>query len=49
MTQTRIVLSPKYKDRAEQILVETGIESLSQLFSIFLVSYGDRLIASIKG
>lgn len=49
MSQTRIVLAPKHKVKAEEILSQTGIESLSQLFSIFLVNYGDKLIANIKG
>ena len=49
MSQTRIVLAPKHKMKVEEILTQTGIESLSQLFSIFLVVYGDKLVSGIKG
>lgn len=49
MTQTRIVLPIKYKPKAEEILEQTGIESLSQLFTIFIVNYGDLLVINIKG
>jgi hypothetical protein len=49
MTQTRIVLPNKYKPKAQEILDQTGIESLSQLFIIFLVNYGDQLKINIKG
>ena len=49
MSQTRIVLPAKYKPKAQEILEQTGIESLSQLFIIFLVNYGDQLKVNIKG
>lgn len=49
MTQTRIVLPAKYKPKAQEILEQTGIESLSQLFAIFIVNYGDQLVINIKG
>ncbi|NJL62278.1 MAG: hypothetical protein HC903_11120 [Methylacidiphilales bacterium] len=48
MTQTRIVLNPKHKDKAEEILQTTGIDNLSQLFSIFVVNFGDCLINKLK-
>jgi hypothetical protein len=44
MTQTRIVLNPKYKPKAEEILEATGIDNLSQLFTLLLVNYGDCLV-----
>jgi hypothetical protein len=49
MSQTRIVLPVKYKPKAQEILDQTGIESLSQLFTIFIVNYGDKLVTNIKG
>ncbi|MBW4565922.1 MAG: hypothetical protein KME32_33545 [Mojavia pulchra JT2-VF2] len=49
MTQTRIVLDPQHKPKAELILQQTGITTLSQLFSILLVCYGDHLIAGLRG
>lgn len=49
MSQTRIVLPGKYKPKAQEILDQTGIESLSQLFIIFLVNYGEQLKVNIKG
>jgi hypothetical protein len=48
MKQTRIVLNPKFKRKAEEVLELTGIESLSQLFTLFLVNYSDTLIANLK-
>jgi hypothetical protein len=48
MTQTRIVLNPKYKDKAQEILEVTGIDSLSQLFTLLLANYGDVLVRSLK-
>jgi hypothetical protein len=46
--QIRIVLNPKYKPKAEEILAATGLDNFSQLFSVLLVNYGDRLIAALK-
>jgi hypothetical protein len=48
MSQTRIVLNPKHKPKADEILQETGIETMSQLFTILLVNYGERLVKSLK-
>jgi len=48
MTQTRIVLNPKYKPKAEEILEATGIDNLSQLFTLLLVNYGDCLVNCLK-
>ncbi|BAY78373.1 hypothetical protein NIES25_48470 [Nostoc linckia NIES-25] len=48
MAQTRIVLDPKHKPKADQIMEETGISTLSQLFSILLVCYGDHLVNALK-
>lgn len=48
MTQTRIVLNPKHKGKADEILEQTGIDNLSQLFSIFVVNFGDCLIKKLK-
>ncbi len=48
MPQTRIVLNPKHQPKAEEILERTGIDNFSQLFSIFLVNYGDCLIQRLK-
>ena len=48
MTQTRIVLETKHKPRADRIMEQTGISTLSQLFSILLVCYGDHLVNSMK-
>lgn len=48
MTQTRIVLNPKYKDKAQEILEVTGIDSLSQLFTLLLANYGDVLVKALK-
>jgi len=47
-TQIRIVLNPKYKPKADEVLAATGLDNLSQLFSVLLVNYGDRLIAAFK-
>jgi hypothetical protein len=46
MTNTRIVLSQKYKPLADELLSVTGIDSLSNLFVIFLTRYGSHLKAS---
>ena len=46
MTTTRIALSPKYKPLADELLSVTGIDSLSNLFVIFLTRYGSHLRAS---
>ena len=46
--QVRIVLNPKYKSKAEEVLAVTGLENFSQLFTVFLVNYSDRLIATFK-
>lgn len=48
MSQIRIVLDPKYKPKAEQILEQTGISTLSQLFTLLLVNYGDNLVNALK-
>jgi hypothetical protein len=48
MAQTRIVLNPKHQPKAQEILEVTGIDNLSQLFSIFVVNYGDCLIRRLK-
>jgi hypothetical protein len=48
MTQTRIVLNPKHRLKADEILQQTGIDNLSQLFSIFIVNFGDRLVKKLK-
>ncbi|MUH00638.1 hypothetical protein F7734_53570 [Scytonema sp. UIC 10036] len=48
MAQTRIVLDPKYKPKAEAILEQTGISTLSQLFTLLLVNYGDNLVNALK-
>lgn len=48
MAQTRIVLNPKYKPLAEEILEVTGIDNLSQLFTLLLVNYGDCLVNCLK-
>jgi hypothetical protein len=42
------VLNPKYKVKAEAVLAATGLENFSQLFSVLLVNYSDRLIAAFK-
>lgn len=49
MKQTRIVLNSKHKPKAEEILQTTGIDSLSQLFALLLVNYGDALVNALKG
>jgi hypothetical protein len=48
MTQTRIVLNPKHKPKADEILQETGISNFSELFGILLTCYGEKLINSLK-
>ncbi|AFY43652.1 hypothetical protein [Nostoc sp. PCC 7107] len=47
-SQTRIVLDPKHKPKAEEIMAATGINTYSQLFSILLVCYGDHLVSALK-
>ncbi len=49
MAQKRIVLNPKYTDKADAILAQTGIENCSQLFSILLVNFGEDLVKRLKG
>ncbi len=46
--QTRIVLDNDDRPKAEQILEATGIKTFSQLFSIFLINYGDHLVNALK-
>lgn len=46
--QTRIVLDQSDRPKAEQILEATGIKTFSQLFSIFLINYGDHLVTALK-
>jgi hypothetical protein len=46
--QTRIVLDADDRPKAEAILEVTGIKTFSQLFSIFLINYGDHLVNALK-
>lgn len=46
--QKRVVLAPELISKANDICQETGISSHSQLFSLLLKNYGDRLIAALK-
>jgi hypothetical protein len=46
--QTRIVLDADDRPKAESILESTGIKTFSQLFSIFLINYGDHLVTALK-
>jgi hypothetical protein len=46
--QTRVVLDETERPKAEQILEQTGIKTFSQLFSIFIVNYGDHLVSALK-
>jgi hypothetical protein len=46
--QTRIVLDQDDRPKAEAILEVTGIKTFSQLFSIFLINYGDHLVSALK-
>ncbi|HEY9650929.1 MAG TPA: hypothetical protein V6C95_09715 [Coleofasciculaceae cyanobacterium] len=46
--QTRVVLDETERPKAEQILEQTGIKTFSQLFSIFIVNYGDHLVNALK-
>lgn len=46
--QTRIVLDADDRPKAEEILEATGIKTFSQLFSIFLINYGDHLVSALK-
>jgi len=41
----RIVLNHKYRSKAEAVLEATGIDNLSQLFTLLLVHYGDRFFS----
>jgi hypothetical protein len=43
MAQTRIVVNPKVKVVAEDLMEVTGIDSLSNLFSILVTRYGSHL------
>jgi hypothetical protein len=47
-SQTRVVLDSDDRPKAEQILEQTGIKNFSQLFSIFIVNYGDHLVNALK-
>ncbi len=47
MSQLRIVLDSELKPKAEQIMKATGIKTLSQIFTIFVVYYGDELVNSL--
>jgi hypothetical protein len=46
MSPTRIVLPPRHKPFADELLQVTGIDSLSNLFVVFLTRYGPHLKAS---
>jgi len=46
--QTRVVLDPTERPKAEEILKATGIKTFSQLFSLFIVNYGDHLVNALK-
>jgi hypothetical protein len=46
--QTRIVLDADDRPKAEQIMKATGIKTFSQLFSIFLINYGDHLVSALR-
>jgi hypothetical protein len=46
MSPTRIVLPPRHKPFADELLQITGIDSLSNLFVVFLTRYGSHLKAS---
>lgn len=46
--QTRIVLDAGDRPKAEKILEATGIKTFSQLFSIFLINYGDHLVNALR-
>lgn len=46
--QTRVVLDEAERPYAEHILEQTGIKSFSQLFSIFIVNYGEHLMKALK-
>jgi hypothetical protein len=46
MSPTRIVLPPRHKPFADELLQITGIDSLSNLFVVFLTRYGSHLRAS---
>ncbi|MGB6300813.1 MAG: hypothetical protein WBF90_32205 [Rivularia sp. (in: cyanobacteria)] len=48
MAQKRVVLNPKYEAQATSILESTGIENYSQLFSIFIKTYGDKLVKALQ-
>ena len=46
MSPTRIVLPPRHKPFADELLAVTGIDSLSNLFVVMLTRYGHHLKAS---
>lgn len=46
--KTRIVLSERHRPKAERIIDETGIDNLSQLFTLLLINYGDKLVKALK-
>lgn len=48
MNQTRIVVDARYRSKADRIMQDTGIHSLSQLFTLLLVNYGDKLLHALK-
>lgn len=49
MSQKRIVLNPKYADKAQEILDATGLDSCSQMVSVLIACFGDELIKRMKG
>ncbi|HEY9665255.1 MAG TPA: hypothetical protein V6C91_00535 [Coleofasciculaceae cyanobacterium] len=46
--QKRVVLNRDMESLAEKIIESTGIPNASQLFSILLTNYGERLITALK-
>ncbi len=48
MPLTRVTIDDESKATAEEILKSTGIKSLSQLFTIFIVNYGDDLVSALQ-
>jgi hypothetical protein len=49
MKSKRVVLDEKHVPKAEEVIRQTGINNLSQLFTILLVNYGDTLVKSLRG
>lgn len=49
MKRRRANLNHKYSPKADEILEKTGVENLSQLFSLFIKHFGDELIQRIEG